>query len=602
MEEDKTKSKNKIYIGIVVALIIVLAICGTVYYYKDYFSASSESKSSISSSTKTATNKEDSDNETATLTRSVDEKNIEITESGTHELSGEYESVTIKANGNVELKLNDVEITSDDGPAIYVEDAKNVEIVLSGKNKITATTTEDFDGAIYSKADLVISGDGELEVVSNYDGIVSKDTLTIKDGTYIINSEDDGIRGKDSVEIVAGTYTITAAGDGIKSTNDEDTDLGYIKISAGKFNITAGDDAINAITTLTIEDGDFTITAKDDAIHADGMIEIKGGNYNITAAEGIEATYVKIDDGTININASDDGINAGNKSDQYSVKIEINGGNITIKMGSGDTGFALNIFVDLLLCSLIYFFINYTPKKFFQGKKIIIFRLFTIFPLLYEIGGILIKYFIYQGTILPTTFFFFLLPGKPPMILVAFLLLCLLIKIGEVIKIKKGYDEAELSEHYKTNAHAFRVSILISYIFGAVALVDFLMFLLFSVIYGGGTFGNNINPDTISYSVNIIYGLGFGKSSILLAAIPFVLLFSYKKVHKNKEMDKFIPIVGVGLIAIVYIEGVFRVVTVNIPIIIEKIVGFLDTIMGGGSEPEPQPLLNVSETIKEIIH
>ncbi len=337
MEEDKTKSKNKIYIGIVVALIIVIAICGSIYYYKDYFSALSESQSSISSSTKTSTNKEDSDNETATLTRSVDEKNIEITESGTHELSGEYESVTIKANGNVELKLNNVEITSDDGPAIYVEEAKNVEIVLSGKNKITATTTEDFDGAIYSKADLVILGDGELEVVSNYDGIVSKDTLTIKNGTYTINSEDDGIRGKDNVEIVAGTYTITAAGDGIKSTNDEDTDLGYIKISNGKFNITAGDDAINAITTLTIEDGDFTITAKDDAIHADGMVEIKDGNCNITAAEGIEATYVKIDDGAININASDDGINAGNKSNQYSVKIEINGGKITIKMGQGDT-------------------------------------------------------------------------------------------------------------------------------------------------------------------------------------------------------------------------------------------------------------------------
>ena len=77
MEEDKTKSKNKIYIGIVVALIIVLAICGTIYYYNDYHSASSESKSSISNSTKTLTNKEDSDNETATLTRSVDEKNIE---------------------------------------------------------------------------------------------------------------------------------------------------------------------------------------------------------------------------------------------------------------------------------------------------------------------------------------------------------------------------------------------------------------------------------------------------------------------------------------------------------------------------------------------
>ena len=48
MEEDKTKSKNKIYIGIVVALIIVLAICGSIYYYKDYFSASSFGRFKIS--------------------------------------------------------------------------------------------------------------------------------------------------------------------------------------------------------------------------------------------------------------------------------------------------------------------------------------------------------------------------------------------------------------------------------------------------------------------------------------------------------------------------------------------------------------------------
>ena len=83
--------------------------------------------------------------------------------------------------------------------------------------------------------------------------------------------------------------------------------------------------------------GEFTIVSKDDGIHADGMIEINGGTYKVTAAEGIEATYVKINDGTINIEASDDGINAGNKSSKYSVKIEINGGNITVKMGQGDT-------------------------------------------------------------------------------------------------------------------------------------------------------------------------------------------------------------------------------------------------------------------------
>ena len=67
------------------------------------------------------------------------------------------------------------------------------------------------------------------------------------------------------------------------------------------------------------------------------MIVINDGTFNINAAEGIEATYIKINDGTINISASDDGINAANKSSAYSIAVEINGGYITIKMGSGDT-------------------------------------------------------------------------------------------------------------------------------------------------------------------------------------------------------------------------------------------------------------------------
>ena len=49
----------------------------------------------------------------------------------------------------------------------------------------------------------------------------------------------------------------------------------------------------------------------------------------------------------------------------------------------GNGFIAFNIFIDLFLCALSTFFINYTPKEYFKGKKIYIFRAFVIFPILY---------------------------------------------------------------------------------------------------------------------------------------------------------------------------------------------------------------------------
>lgn len=303
MNEMKNKNMKKklFWIGLALAL-ICLIICFIVAYsnVKNGNTSSAGKNTLVNSSF---------------LSSKSDSKNISITEGGSYDLSGEYESIIVNTNEEVTLNLNDVTIENLSGPAINVEKAKTVTIVLSGTNKITAETTEDLDGAIYSKADLVFEGTGSIEVNSNYDGIVSKDTLVIKNGTYTINSDDDGIRGKDCVEISDGTFTINAGGDGIKSSNDEDTTLGYVTITGGSYNITAKSDGIQGITKATIS----------------------GGTFNITAAEGIEGTYVKIDDGTINISASDDGINASQKSNIGTPKVEINGGDITIKMGQGDT-------------------------------------------------------------------------------------------------------------------------------------------------------------------------------------------------------------------------------------------------------------------------
>ena len=188
-----------------------------------------------------------------------------ITEAGTYEFTGENECVTVKTSGDVKLVLNDATITCETGPAIYIEEAGNVEIELKGNNKISATTTDDYKGAIYAKVDSTLSGDGSLAVTSNLVGIMSTTDITINGGKYALKCDDNGIR-------------------------------------------------------------------------ANGKAEINGGEFDIdTGGEGIEATYVLINDGTISIEADDDGINGSDKSDAYDIKVEINGGDITIVMASGDT-------------------------------------------------------------------------------------------------------------------------------------------------------------------------------------------------------------------------------------------------------------------------
>ena len=268
---------------------------------------------------------QNADTSSATKYEVKDGENITINNEGVYVISGEAQNVTIYVEASddvkVQLVLDNLKITNDNMPCIYVKTADKVFVTLEGESSLEVTNDfaqdgeTNLTGVIFSKEDLVLNGTGSISITSPYNGIVGKDDLKITGGTYNIDATKNAIKANDSIRISDGTLNLKSGTDGLHSENDDDQTKGYIYIGGGTFNIEAGDDAV----------------------HAQTVIQIDGGTLSIKAYEGIEATYIQINDGDITIDANDDGINAAAKSEAYDVVVEINGGNINITMAQGDT-------------------------------------------------------------------------------------------------------------------------------------------------------------------------------------------------------------------------------------------------------------------------
>jgi len=240
-------------------------------------------------------------NPTATDGVSVENGTITITSGGTYRLTGEYSGqVKIEAakTDTVRLVLDNAKITNSTGAAINVVSAGEAIIytasgtanTVADEANYTATGDDDPDAAIYSTANLTLTGEGSLSVKGAYEeGIHTTGGLVIASGTLEVNAANTGIKGKDYVDITGGIVNVTAAQDGIKSTNTDDESMGFTRLSAGSVTVSAGDDGLKAPHTL----------------------EISGGTLNIEKSnEGIEAQYINILDGDVTVNSTDDGINA----------------------------------------------------------------------------------------------------------------------------------------------------------------------------------------------------------------------------------------------------------------------------------------------------
>ena len=225
-----------------------------------------------------------------------------------------------------------------------------------------------------------------------------------------------------------------------------------------------------------------------------------------------------------------------------------------------ENGLVVNVFVDLFCCVLIMYFIDYTPKKYFQGKKIVLFRLLALLPILYELMSAVFMGLLTMSELLESYSFSLpvevlpLLGKKPIGMIIAFVLICIYVRLRKRRYLKKGGTEEGYEEFLKTNRNSTRFARNMAFIFLFVAIVDFAIYFAFLILSASDVAED---VEVVMLLAAIIPGFTIGKSVPLLFVTPLVFFFSYQKTHKNAVIDKFVPIGGIIWIIFSAIESLF---------------------------------------------
>ncbi|MCR5116117.1 MAG: carbohydrate-binding domain-containing protein [Lachnospiraceae bacterium] len=239
------------------------------------------------------------------------------TGSMTEGLSVTESSATAIGNGNVheDFTKSFVVVTDED---ITIDDEGIYEITGSAQNVTVYVDCEDED---------------EVTILLSGTEITNDDMPCV----YVCNA------GEVKIETSENTVnTLKVTGD-FKEDGDENPDAviyskdDLILKGSGTLKIESSDNGVRSNDDLKIKNGTYEITCVNDVLKANEKLEIEDGTLILCGSECLEATQITINAGNIDITATDDGINASQKSSTLSPVFTLNGGNVVIKMGAGDT-------------------------------------------------------------------------------------------------------------------------------------------------------------------------------------------------------------------------------------------------------------------------
>jgi len=243
----------------------------------------------------------------------------------------------IYSTSKFNLRLNGVNLTNPDGPAVNIQSKKKCNITLTDGTTNTladgstyATSTEDQKSTLFSEGQIDFDGTGSLSVKSNSaHAICSDDYIDIQNGNITVSgATKDGVHANDYFAMSGGTLNVTSTGDGVECES------GYILISGGNLssvNNSADAKGLVCDSTLTISGGTINLTLggnQSKGIKADKKLIFSGGDITIKNSGGVALTVAGV--------GFDPAYSSGIKAD---TDVEISGSQITIvSSGAGGKG------------------------------------------------------------------------------------------------------------------------------------------------------------------------------------------------------------------------------------------------------------------------
>ena len=218
----------------------------------------------------------------ADLAADVDGGIPAITDGGIYRLSGRYtKTVVIEAEDQiVRLVLENAEISTNDGPAIYVRSAGKVFITVpAGTESILSDSAYYTDtianGAVYSESDITVNGGGRLSITGyKDDAIHTEGELRLIGGDVHLKAKRSGIKANDGMLICPDSLDIASEKTGLMTSRAGQEKKGDIDIVFGKISIVAGDTSIRSAGDIYIMNCSVYMRSAVEDIHADGESHI----------------------------------------------------------------------------------------------------------------------------------------------------------------------------------------------------------------------------------------------------------------------------------------------------------------------------------------